>query len=258
MRRAALGMRRGRSVAVAALVAGLLLGGCGQGPSDPGRVASEGLAAVEVAEPETPASTAPETKPSAPAMKKPRATAPSSLPPGDPGLDAPAVPDPGTDGPDAHGDEPARRTVPVGAMLTADTVSMMLGGRWAAHADGGDECVRPEGALGSRTMSYGGTAAGLVVETVATYENAKAADAAVAALGRSAQGCGWTSVRDPRLGSASLSATEGPRSMVAVSTEGVLVLLVGTGDFTRDAGRWGSLVDLALGTSCPAAPDGCH
>lgn len=249
-------MRRGRSVAVAALAAALLLGGCGQGPSDPGPVASEGLAAVEVAEPETPASTTPEAKPAA--MKKPRAAAPSSLPPGDPGLDAPAVPDPGTAGPHAHGDEPARRTVPVGAMLTADTVSMMLGGRWAAHADGGDECVRPEGALGSRIMSYGGTAAGVVVETVATYQNAKAADAAVAALGRSAQGCGWTSVRDPRLGSASLSATEGSRSMVAVSTEGVLVLLVGTGGFTRDGGRWGSLVDLALGTSCPAAPDGCH
>jgi len=89
-------------------------------------------------------------------------------------------------------------------------------------------------------------------------KRASQAFAAVAALGRSAQGCGWTSVRDPRLGSASVSATEGPRSMVAVSTEGVLVLLVGTGGFTRDAGRWGSLVDLALGTSCPAAPDGCH
>jgi len=249
-------MRRGRSAAVAALTAGLLLGGCGQGPSDPGPVAQEGLAAVEVVESEAPTSAAPAAKPSASATKS-RAAAPS-LPPGDPGLDAPAVPDPGTAGPVAHGDEPARRTVPVGAMLTADTVSMMLGGRWAAHADGGDECVRPEGALGSRTMSYGGTAAGVVVETVATYEDARAADAAVAALGRSAQGCGWTSVRDPRLGSASVSATEGPRSMVAVSTEGVLVLLVGTGGFTRDAGRWGSLVDLALGTSCPAAPDGCH
>jgi hypothetical protein len=46
--------------------------------------------------------------------------------------------------------------------------------------------------------------------------------------------------------------------MLAVSAEGVVVLLVGTGDFTDDAVRWGSLVDLALGTSCPAAPDGCH
>jgi len=242
-------MRRGRSVAVAALAVGLL-GGCGQEAPDEGRVASEGLAAIEVAESEAPVS-------AAPAAKKSRAAAPS-LPPGDPGLDAPAVPDPGTAGPDAHGDEPARRTVPAAAMLTADTVSMMLGGSWAAHAGGGDECVRPEGALGSRTGSYGGTASGVVVETVATYKDAKAADAAVAALGRSARSCGWGSVRDPRLGSASVSATEGARSMVAVATEGVLVLLVGTGDFTRDAGRWGSLVDLALGTSCPAAPDGCH
>jgi hypothetical protein len=143
-------------------------------------------------------------------------------------------------------------------MLTADTVGMALGGDWDRHPGGGDECVRPSGGLGVRTMSYGGAVEGLVVETVVTYEDADAADAAVAALAAEAGDCGWDGGPDPRLGSASAAATEGARSMVAVSAEGVLVLLVGTGGFTGNQARWGSLVDLALGTSCPAAPDGCH
>ena len=43
-----------------------------------------------------------------------------SLPPGDPGLDAPSVPDPGTASAEPHGHEGhARRTVPREAMLTA-------------------------------------------------------------------------------------------------------------------------------------------
>jgi hypothetical protein len=143
-------------------------------------------------------------------------------------------------------------------MLTAGTVRMVLGGSWERHAADGDDCVRPAKALGSSTMSYGGPAAGVVVETVATYEDAEVADAAVTALGRSAAACGWTTGPDPRLGSASVAATDGTRSMVGVSAEGVVVVLVGTGGFTGDAGRWGSLADLALGTSCAAAPDGCH
>ncbi len=135
---------------------------------------------------------------------------------------------------------------------------MVLGGSWARHPADGDECVRPTGAVGSATMSFGGSAAGLVVETVATYEDAEAADAAVTALGRSATACGWTAGPDPRLGSASVAATDGTRSMVGVSAEGVVLVLVGQGELTGDAVGWGSLVDLALGTSCAAAADGCH
>jgi len=142
-------------------------------------------------------------------------------------------------------------------MLTAETVRMMLGGQWRRHAGGDDECLRPAGALGSRSTSYGGTDAGLVVETVATFPDVGAADAAIGELAQAARECGWEDMRDPRLGSAAVAADDGARSAVAVSSEGVVVLLVGTGDVTRGVG-WGSLVDMALGSSCPAAPDGCH
>ena len=180
-----------------------------------------------------------------------------SVPPGDPGLDAPSVPDPGNAPAKPHGHQEPRRKMPVSAMLTAETVRMMLGGPWQRHAGGADECLRPEGELGSRSTSYGGTDAGLVVETVATFPDSGAADAAIGELERAARACGWEDVRDPRLASAAVAADDGARSAVAVSSEGVVVLLVGTGDVTRGVG-WGSLVDMALGSSCAAAPDGCH
>jgi hypothetical protein len=134
---------------------------------------------------------------------------------------------------------------------------MVAGGTWKQHPGGGDECLRPSGALGARSMSYGGSDAGLVVETVATYRDARAADRAVEELAAQAQQCGWTGIGDPRLGSASTAGSDAERSMVAVSAEGVVVLLVGAGRVTAE-GAWTSLVDLALGSSCPAAPDGCH
>lgn len=188
----------------------------------------------------------------------PSPSAPVSLPPGDPGLEAPEVPEPGLDEPEPSEEEaPARVDVPADAMLDAETVGMMLGGSWQAHPGDGDECLRPEGALGQRSMSFGGSVDGLVVQTVATYPNDKAADAAVTALGDTAAGCGWIAQPDPRLGTASVAADDGPRTMTAVSAEGVVVVLVGTGEFTADPMRWGSLVDLAVGSSCPAGPHGC-
>jgi hypothetical protein len=180
-----------------------------------------------------------------------------SLPPGDPGVGAPSVPDPGDAPVEAHGAEEARRTVPATAMLTADTVAQLLGGDWQQRDGGLDECVRPAKALGVRSRSYGGTGAGVVVETLATYPDVAAAGAAVEELGSAVRGCGWEGVHDPRLGSASVAAEDRGRSMVAVSAEGVVVVLVGTGEVTRGVG-WSSLVDLALGSSCPAAPGGCH
>jgi hypothetical protein len=227
------------------LAAALMLGGCGGQDTKSLAVADDEVVKDVL-------SAAPSVKPVARSGEEP------SLPPGDPGLDAPAVPDPGTASAEPHGHGEARRTVPVSAMLTADTVRMVLGAGWERRSGGGDECVRPQGGLGVRTMSYGGSVEGLLVETVVTYADAGAADSAVAALGDSAGDCGWSAGPDPRLGSASVAAADGARSMVAVSAEGVLVLLVGTGDFTGNRARWGSLVDLALGTSCPAAPDGCH
>ena len=251
MRHAPLGIRP-RRAALVLTAAALVLSGCGgQGPAEP-RVSS-GRGRPAVASSPSPAEE--------PASKPAPATAPSlepSLPPGDPGLDAPSVPDPGVASDEHAGHEEGRRTVPLLAMLTAGTVRMVAGDGWERRRGGGDECVRPEGALGLLSMTYGGTDAGVVVETVATYRDDKAADSATAALAEAAAGCGWEAAPDPRLGSASVAATDGSRSMVAVSTEGVAVLLVGTGAVAKDPVRWGSLVDLALGTSCPAAPDGCH
>jgi len=246
-------VRRRTGLVLVAAVA--LLSGCGgQGPASGPEGSTTGSgrpAAYSSASPATPRSEAPRAK-------KPRTSgAQPSLPPGDPGLTAPSVPDPGTAAASPQ-HERARRDVPGGALLDAETVSMALGGTWQRHAGGGDECVRPEGALGERTMSYGGTDAGVVAETVATYRDAAAADEAVKTLGEAAAGCGWKVGPDPRLGSASVAAEDGPRALLGVSAEGVVVLLVGRGDVTKDAARWGSLVDLALGTSCPAAPDGCH
>jgi hypothetical protein len=231
-----------------ALLGVLVLAGCGvQGPAP--LVAPAGDSG-EVSVTGRPASA---QSPSAAEKAEP------SLPPGDPGLDAPEAPDPGTAGPDPHGhDEEALRAVPAAALLTAGTLRMVLGGSWERRTGGGDECLRPAEAVATRSMTYGGSVEALVVETVGTYRDAATADRAVAALGAAAAGCGWTAAPDPRIGSASVAASDGPRSMTAVSAEGVLVLLVGTGDLTRDQVRWGSLVDMALGTSCAAAADGCH
>jgi hypothetical protein len=240
-------------VTAAGVVLAGLLAGCGGAGSASVTAAGD---AAEVAATTTPVS------PSAAAVSSEAAGAASeapapSLPPGDPGLDAPAVPDPGA-APveeEAHG-EPRRR-IPAAALLTPATVQTVAGGGWRQHPGGGDECLSPSGSLGARSMSYGGSDAGLVVETVATYRDARAADRAVKTLAAQAEQCGWTGIGDPRLGSASAAGTDAERSMVAVSAEGVVVLLVGTGPVTAE-GTWASLVDLALGSSCPAAPDGCH
>jgi hypothetical protein len=253
--------RRTRRVAVAWMTAALALGvtGCGQTSSD--GEAPGNAVAVDVAgqvEPRPDADTGDAADQPSAGKAAGKSAAEPSLPPGDPGLDAPAVPAPEAGAASPHASRPARRPVPVSAMLTAETVRMALGGGWASHAGGGDECLRPAAALRARSTSFGSADAGIVVETVATYRDAEAADAAVVELGRTATGCGWTGKGDPRLGSASVAASRPGQAMTAVASEGVLVLLVGNGGVTQDAVRWGSLVDLALGTSCPAAPDGCH
>lgn len=231
-------------MAGAAAVLGVLVAGCGSDVT-----AGAGPAEVSGSPTVTPSSSTPSTSPT---------PSPSpSLPPGDPGLEAPEAADPGTKPPAPEKPEEARRDVPVEALLDAETVGMVLGGRWQSRPGGQDECLRPAGSAGERSMSFGGAVEGIVVQTLATYADEAAADAAVKSLGTTAAECGWTAKPDPRLGTASVAAGDGPRTMTAVSAEGVVVLLVGTGDFTGDPLRWGSLADLAIGTSCPAAPHGC-
>lgn len=250
--------RRGKRLArlgAVTVVLGVLLAACGEQPE---QAAAPG-GGVQAAPSGSPSAEGAAEQPGGQAVE-PSPSEEVSLPPGDPGLDAPSVPDPGTAGADAHAHGEARRTVPVAAMLHAADVQMMLGGRgWERRSGEGDECVAPEGAAALRTMAYGGTSAGTVTETVATYADADDADASVIALRERLEECGWIGVHDPRLGSAAVAADEGGgRSLTAVSVEGALVVLVGTGDLPRDTGRWASLVDLAVGSSCPAAPGGCH
>ena len=246
-------------VVAAVAVLAVVLAGCGRSAEVHTTPGDGAPTAPSSADPDAgvPASGKPgEGSVSGPAGPEEEAGEPS-LPPGDPGLDAPAVPDPGTASAGAHAHGQARGSVPVRAMLTAADLRMTLGGRWERHAGGGDECVVPEAAAGTRTMTYGGTSAGTVVETVATYPDADESDAAVLALRDAVEACGWDNLRDPRLGSAAVAADDGPRAMTAVSVEGVLVVLVGTGKVT-DGWTWDALVDLAAGSACPAAPDGCH
>jgi hypothetical protein len=238
---------------VAAVVLAVVLAGCGRSAevqTSSGDVSGHG-SSIAPSGPDPTASAPTSDEPGPPGPGEP------SLPPGDPGLDAPAVPDPGTASAGSHPHGEARRSVPVRAMLTAADLRMTLGGRWERHAGGGEECVVPDAAAGTRTMTYGGTSAGTVVETVAIYPDADESDAAVLALREAVEACGWQNAHDPRLGSAAVAADDGPRVMTAVSTEGVLVVLVGTGK-VADGWTWDALIDLASGSACPAAPDGCH
>lgn len=151
----------------------------------------------------------------------------------------------------------APRRVPTRASLTARDLRTTYGGRWRARPGAADECVVPEGALAERTTSYGGKPGGAVVQTVASYGDIRRADAAVLDLRYAAERCGWTDVHDPHIGSAAVAAEdEHGRVLTAVSADGVLVVLVGTGG-AADSRRWKALVDRAVGTSCPAAVGGC-
>ena len=186
-----------------------------------------------------------------------------SLPPGDPGLDASGVPSPDMSAPDGHGDghghghDEPRRVVPGRAMVGADLVAGMLGGTWSAEPAVAARCTAPPRAAGRRTVSYR-SAAGEVAQTVSTHQTVAVADAAVASLADRLAGCGWRVGPDPRIGTASLSASDGVHRVTVVSADGVSVALVGSGRAVRDEIAWSSLVDVAMGTSCATAADGCH
>jgi hypothetical protein len=236
-------MRPARALPAALLCLGLVLTGCAdQGGAQPQAI--------------RPAGTAVES----PSVTAPVAEQPPSLPPGDPGLDAPSVPDPGTAAPEHH-DHTPRRTVPETALLAAEDVATALGGSWSRQAGQAEPCTLPRGDLARRTMAYTARP-GRLTQSVLTYRDAAAADRAVRDLTDRLAGCGWSVGRDPRLGSTSVTASGRGATLTAVSVEGVAVVLVGAGRHgggaAVGAGRWSWLVDLALGSSCPAAPDGCH
>jgi hypothetical protein len=100
------------------------------------------------------------------------------------------------------------------------------------------------------------------VETVSTHHGAGAAVAAVRALEHRLTRCHATSAPDPRIGDASVELTltdpDGTVTVVtAAAVEGVTFVLSGSGPVTG-ASRWSALTDIALGSTCVAAIEGCH
>jgi hypothetical protein len=187
-----------------------------------------------------------------------------TLPPGDPGTD-----DPDAD-PDADGDEPAATTgpppvtvVPAEALLDATTVGAVAGGRWTAQDTPRGWCTAPR-AAGSDVWRAAllDSDAGRLVEAVSAFRTARAAEAAVARTASRLEACGWRDDHDPRLGAASeqltRTAPDGTEQVALVlAADGVGVVLVASGSAAAQ-GSWESLADLALGSSCLAAVDGCH
>lgn len=187
----------------------------------------------------------------------PTGGAPTELPPGDPGLDASSVPDPGKPEDDGHG-KPGRTSVPAESMLGSATVAGVLGGHWQEKPGGPVDCVAPANSIAERTTGYG-SGGSQVSQTVAIFGSPATADREVARAARRLRDCGWTTKPDPRLGSASAAAANGEsESAFVVATEGVIVTLVGSGPATANRLRWSSLMDVSLGNACAAAPDGCH
>lgn len=186
-----------------------------------------------------------------------------TLPPGDPGIEdlPPDGDDPDGDPPRAtgeHGDEtPAG--VAAGALLDAGTVASAAGGTWSATATpAGCTSAAPVGSAAARSLALA-AAGGDLTQTVATYPDAQSAAAAVTGTGDRLAACGFTVTGDPRLGEASVELSRletGERAMV-LAADGALAMLVASGS-PAAPGTWESLADLALGTSCAAAPHGCH
>jgi hypothetical protein len=261
-----------RAAVVLAAAATLLLSGCGEQPIETRAVSRS--AAVEP-------STAPEPQPApAPPTATVTATAtatvtvteqapapepqpeleetPTALPPGDPGLDAPSVPDPGRPEGDRDHEEPARTVVPAEAMLDLSSVAGVLGGRWERSPAEPLGCVAGTDWVAERSVAYR-SADAHVLQTVSTHRSLAAADRAVGELAGQLRDCGWTGLRDPRLGTASAAASsEDGRTVVVIAAEGVTTLVAGSAEATASKARWSSLLDLALGDSCAAAPHGCH
>jgi hypothetical protein len=200
-----------------------------------------------------------------------------TAPPGDPGADAPGTDDPNGDlgdGSDDDGDDDqAKATVPAAALLDAETVGSVAGGTWtlqdAESTKGGTRCVAPQpsGAVASRTSvltspADGSDPASRLVETVSTHRGRAAAVTAANALATRLARCPGAQSTDQRVGDASvqvqLSDAAGvTRLVTVVAVEGVTIVLSGSGRVTP-TDVWAALTDIALGSTCEAATDGCH
>lgn len=189
----------------------------------------------------------------------------------DPALSGQPVPtlpsgDPGTGSPSAPATRPATHpvaAVPAAALIDVQTLGAVAGGTWTAAAAPQDWCQAPRTpGAGAWRSQLATSDAGRLVQSVSAYRDGPAAVRAVDATTAQLTGCGFAADHDPRLGTASQlmtrTAADGTEQRVLVlADDSVGVVLLGSGSATTQA-AWESLADLALGSSCAAAADGCH
>ncbi len=267
------GSRTLRAVVVAAVAGAVLLSGCSRQADAPAthqpvEPAAQPAQSPAAKAPKTVKPAAPTPTPTAASAETPAPTADdgipvenpaTTLPPGDPGLDAPSVPNPGRPKGDRGNQLPARTEVPAVAVLDGQTVSAVLGGDWTTSEAQPLHCLTGNSWVAQRSAAFE-SADGQVLLTVATHRSPAAADRDVQDQLTSLRDCGWSPQHAPRLGTASAAATypDGGDTAVVLSADGVTVTLVGSGSATAGHRRWVSLLDLALGSSCAAAAEGCH
>ena len=142
-------------------------------------------------------------------------------------------------------------TVPIGAFVKASD----LGPTWKAAPALTTPCAPTYARASSRSIGLA-DARGTLTETIATGVDVTVA---VSAWRQSLQRCGYDK-SDSALGDASVTgrSKDGSDAVLVTGTEGVLVVLHAHGALARARDDLDSWADLALGTSCVAAADGCH
>jgi hypothetical protein len=152
--------------------------------------------------------------------------------------------------PPPHGPTP-EGNVPAGAFVAAAD----LGTSWHPAVALATPCAADYARSALRSTGLA-EPRGTLTETLATGVDVPTA---VASWKRSLQACGYA-VHDDPLGDAGVTArsTDGADAVTATGTEGVLVVLHVHGALARATEELDGWADLALGTSCVAAPDGCH
>lgn len=248
-------VRRAPAAAAIALAVAFGVAGC-SGSAEPAATKARESGTTRTAQPVSPAPVTTSPTPSRPALT----SALPTLPPGDPGA-GPSVAEDTSGAEEAHGTALTR--VPLGALLDAETVTAVVGGSWQVAAAPTASCAapRPTGVVATRSAGLTGSR-GRLVETVATHRDAGVAADAVSELSARLQACGWTLGAEPPLGEDSALLTRQRAGawdrLVVVAAEGVSVTMLGRGSVADSADDWAAIVDVAIGTSCLAASDGCH